>query len=154
MEYNPDIPRIAQTDSWSCSVASTTWLLRSLGIDVAYLPMEQRMVREGLVGSALGLLDGSGTALAFWLSGNWGLEAKPGGVSWSQVCEMAGKGPVIMGGHGWYHWVGVRRYADGVLELANPADGWKGVHQTLNETRFQWLGPFSAVYVPVSEDDP
>src|SRR5689334_4483703 len=123
MQYDANTPRIAQTDAWSCSVASTTWLLRSLGIDVSYPPMEQRMVRDGLVSPADGLLTGSGGPLRDWLDETWAVPAENlPSASWAAVCEHAGRGPLIMGGHRWYHWVGVRRVLEnGNLALANPA---------------------------------
>jgi hypothetical protein len=156
LTYNPDEPRVAQTDDWSCSVASTAWLLRSLGHDGPYPHgLEEAMLNTGLVSAAKGLLDGSGAALADWLSDAWGVRNHQWSpASWAQVCEAAGNGPVLIGGYRWNHWSGVRAFTDdGYLILANPADGHKGIHQTMTRTEFNNLGPFSMIHVPVAGED-
>jgi hypothetical protein len=57
--------------------------------------------------------------------------------------------PVLIGGRRWNHWSPVRDYdpTRGVLLLANPADGWGGVGQTMTKAQFTALGPYSAVRV-------
>lgn len=153
MPYLPSTPRIAQTDDWSCSVASTTWLLHSLGIAASYPNLENEMLGEGLVGRAAGLQDGSGGALASWLDHRYGILAhNVRTIAWDDALSSYPM-PLLLGGHGWNHWTGVRGVDNGTLALANPADGHKGVHQVLTEADFARLGPFSAVWIVREEDN-
>jgi hypothetical protein len=154
--YDADEPRVEQTDAWSCSVASTTWLLRSLGISAQYpAGMEEKMLSAGLVSVADGLLLGNGQALGAWLRDEWGLPAMVySPTTWAQVMAAAGNGPVLIGGAAWNHWSGVRcPDGDDSLWLANPADGWKGVSQIMSRAQFDALGPFSMIHVPVAGEE-
>jgi hypothetical protein len=149
MPYDATTKTVRQTDDWSCSVASTTWLLHSLGYEEAYPgPMESAMLADGLVSREQGLLDGSGSALAKWLDTVFDLPAKSvASIDWAWLQEHAGTVPIIIGGHGWNHWSGVRSVSDGLVQLANPAEQWMRVYQEMDPAEFDRLGPFSAVYV-------
>lgn len=152
MQYDADTPVETQRQSWSCSIRSVTWCLKSLGIATDAATMQDAMVGAGLVSPEQGLLDGSGGALAAFLREGWGLtvEHMPH-ASWAGLQACAGSGPIALGGHGWNHWVAVRRRGidEAHLAIMNPADGWMGVHQLLSSSDFDRLGPFSALYVPV-----
>jgi hypothetical protein len=153
--YDPSTRRVAQTDDWSCSVAAATWALRSLGHTVEYRDLEQREQDAGIVSTAEGLRDGTGGPLADWLSAEFGIvTGYDAGVRWEWLVEHAGTMPILLGGRRWGHWghwVGVRTVEDGVLTLANPAEGYAGIFETLTEREFYNVGPCSAVWLAPEE---
>lgn len=160
LTYNADFPRIAQTDDWSCSVASVCWALNSIGIPTDYYQLETLELRRGLVSTSDGLLDGSGAQLARFLGEQSGLGAdveRQYPAAWEWVQSIAGKGPVLLGGGHWGgagHWVAVRGLdADGNLRLSNPADGYAGIYETLTAANFAVVSPVAAIWLPVDTED-
>jgi hypothetical protein len=113
--------------------------------------LESSMLAEGVVSVNDGLLNSTGAELARWITrhyGEFGYRGEhDGGVSFDEVAQEAAtlRHPVQIGGRGWYHWSGVRGYSDGLLRLANPGPGWKGINQTMSREQFEYLGPFSLV---------
>jgi hypothetical protein len=98
------------------------------------------------------LLDASGAGLVSYL-GEMGVgAANDADASWSEVMDAAGFQPMVIGGRAWCHWVAVRMGSRAaglsleVLALMNPAAGYMQVGQTLGQTQFDELGPFSAVW--------
>jgi len=156
LSYDPDARVDAQNDDWSCSIQSTEWLLRSVGRDPSDKWIQDAMLGAGLVTTDTGLQDGSGAALAAWLTREYGAEKgwtaqSADRVTFDDVAAGAGVNPTLIGGHRWGpggHWSGVRRLnADGSLELANPAIGFGGVTNKITRTQWDQLGPWSAVYI-------
>lgn len=156
--YNRAEPAIAQNDAWSCAPTSTRWALTAVGRHPAESWMEAQMIADGIVSTTDGLLDASGKQLAAWITkqyGEFGYSAsnEPRGISWEALAAefMAPSNPYpgLIGGSAWNHWSGLRSYDPqrDVLVLANPADGWQGVSQTMSRQQFGQLGPFSLVRV-------
>lgn len=150
--YNPDLPAELQRQDWTCSIRSTAWALKSLGFDVRAEDLQDQMVGAGLVSSDLGLLDGSGSTLANWVGGTFDLPhewAYP--ADWDWVAERAGRGPILLGGRAWNHWVAVRRYNGDGLLLANPAPNWQGVGDYLDRDEWETWGPWAAIWLPAEQ---
>jgi hypothetical protein len=147
--YNPRTEVVLQTGNWQCSAASTAWVLRSVGISWG----QDDVVRwlGGHISPALGLHEGSGRMLAELLKAQ-GLDAGYGPLTWERALALAGHQPFCMAGGAWYHWSGVRGTGGDGLHLANPAPGWRGVHQYLDRDAWGRLGPWSAVWVAVEGD--
>jgi hypothetical protein len=162
--YNRSTPAIAQDDDWSCAPTSLRWALTALGRNPGPLYIENLMVRDGVVSKEAGLLDASGSGLAAWIGksgeayygsdGFYGNNEDP--ISWEWAVHEGGAAngsahayPLLIGGRRWNHWSGLRDYdpSRGLLLLANPANGWQGVGQTMTRQQFDALGPFSAVRV-------
>lgn len=126
--------------------------MRTIGFDVS----EQDVI-AGLgpsrISASHGLLDASGAGLVSFLQEN-GINAENNPyASWADLVTSAGFQPMLVGGRAWYHWVGLRMgpLAAGrpdldLLALMNPSPGYRAVDQTLNESQFNGLGPFSAVW--------
>jgi hypothetical protein len=152
--YNPDALVDPQPDDFSCSLQSAQWLLRSIGRNPERPWLVKQLVGPLYPGSIItqeyGLMDSSGKTLAAWLQKEYGDEmgvtfaARPVNT-WDDLVALAGKGPVMLGGRAYGHWVGVRSYQDGKVQLANPAGSWKGVGQELTRDEFDALGSWSAV---------
>lgn len=151
-DWNWLLPRDNQDYPWDCSACSTAWAMRTIGFEVS----EQDVI-AGLgperISQALGLLDASGAGLVSYLE-EQGIHAENNAdASWDELVAAAGFQPMVIGGRSWCHWVGVRmggiafRGVDvGELALMNPAPGYLGVNQILYVSRFEELGPFSAVW--------
>jgi hypothetical protein len=155
VRFDASTPTELQSQDWTCSIRSTMWLLKSIGIGVT--PAEaQDAMSPGYVSSAVGLLDASGAGIVEALREAWGVTAyNRAPVSFDEVAGWAGRCPVAIGGRNWYHWSAVRgtgtnEAGETVLRLANPGGtGPRYGQQTLNRQQFADLGWFSAVIVPV-----
>jgi hypothetical protein len=152
--YNASEPAIPQNDDWSCAPTSTRWALKAVGRNPSEQWIESTMIAEGVVSTSQGLLDASGAGLADFLRrqyGEFGYGAKNEPITtFDALAAEAGRYPLLIGGRRWGsggHWSGVRGYdaANGVLLLANPADGWGGIHQTMSRDQMAGIGPFSMV---------
>jgi hypothetical protein len=151
-DWNWLLPRDNQDYPWDCSACSTAWAMRTIGRDVS----EQDVIRglgPSRISASLGLLDASGAGLVEYLS-EQGISAdNDSSSSWDEVMAAAGYQPLLIGGRAWCHWVAVRVGSEAMqrpdldlLTLMNPAPGYMGVDQVLDETGFSRLGPFSAVW--------
>jgi hypothetical protein len=74
-------------------------------------------------------------------------------ASFDDCLAAAGYQPMVIGGRAWCHWVAVRMGGPAfgradlrALALMNPAGGYMGIGQLLDEADFEYLGPFSAVW--------
>jgi hypothetical protein len=126
--------------------------MRTVGFEVT----EQDVI-AGLgparISPTYGLLDASGAGLVSYLA-EMGIAAdNDADASWAEVMAAAGHQPMVIGGRAWCHWVAVRMGSDAIgrpdlaaLALMNPAPGYMGVDQVLDQLRFASLGPFSAVW--------
>lgn len=155
LEYDASEPQYPQSLDWSCSACSLAWLNRALGIQWATVEMSavSYIGTPANINSTYGLMDGSGTRLVECLR-EQGAPAFNFWPSWEQAYELAVIMPLLLGGVGWNHWVGVRGVADGLLSLANSAEGWAGVYDTLASPDWDRLGPFAAVAVPLLRSFP
>lgn len=151
-DWNWRLARDNQDYPWDCAACSTAWALRTIGRTVT----EQDVI-AGLgpsrISPTLGLLDASGAGLVSYLAEVGVSAANNPNTSWSNVVDAAGYQPMVIGGRAWCHWVGVRMGsaaagvgADKPLLLMNPAPGYMGVAQTLDELQWDDLGSFSAVW--------
>ena len=152
--FNSNFPPIAQNDDWSCSVTSLRWAMTAMGRDPSEDWMEGTALAEGVVSKELGLLNASGAGLAAFIRrhyADFGYDANHEPSITFDFARLEGDHvyPILIGGREWNHWCAVRGYddANGVLLLANPAPGHKGVRQTMSRAQFDALGPFSMVRV-------
>ena len=153
--YNPGEPARPQEEDFDCSQESLEWALHAVGReqldDEGWL--EPTMIAEGVMSRARGLLDASGAGLAAFVRRHYaehGYDANHEPlVTFQALAEEIGPYPMLIGGRGWNHWSGLRGYDRDrdLLLLANPANGHKGVGQTMSRAQFAALGPFSAVRI-------
>lgn len=151
LHFDPTTPTELQVQSWTCSIRSVMWMLKSLGIPVTPEEAQNRMYPK-YVSAELGLLDASGAGMVEALRTGWGLTATSHSpVTFDEVATWAGRRPVAIGGRIWGHWTAVRGANEaGDLVLANPGGtGPRYGQQTLNRQQFQELGWFSAVTIPL-----
>ena len=152
--FDSRLPAIPQNDQWSCAPTSLRWALMALGREPSEEWVEATIQAESVASIEDGLLNASGAGLAAFIRRHWGefgfdANHEPF-VSFDFVALEGGHAyPLLIGGRTWGHWSGVRGYDrdHDVLELANPANLFKGVGQTMSRTQFAHLGPFSMVRV-------
>lgn len=151
--FNADEPPHPQENSYDCSQDSLEWALWALGRRPDNGWMEATMIAERVMSAADGLLDASGAGLAAFVRrqyGEFGFDANnENPISFDALAAEIGPYPMLIGGRAWGHWSGLRGYDPqrDVLLLANPAENYKGVGQTLSREQFNVLGPFSMVRV-------
>ena len=154
--YNPDLPTEFQVNSWTCSIRSCAWLVKSLGVETSAETLHDLMVPR-FVNEELGLLDASGAGLAQFIRDQFALPARhDGDIRWEELPALCNGRPAAIGGRAWCHWVAVRRVNErGELELANPSrGGYRGVDSLMNAQQFAELGPFSAVWIDLPGESP
>ncbi len=154
--FDPATPTELQRQLWTCSIRSTMWLLKSIGIGVTAAEAQDAMSPR-YCNSDLGLLDATGAGIVEVLRDTWGVTAlNRGRVTFDEVAGWAGRCPVAIGGRNWGgpglgHWSAVRGVNDaGDLVLANPGGtGRRFGQQTLNRDDWERMGSFSAVVIPL-----
>jgi uncharacterized protein YraI len=149
-QFDASTPTEFQVQDWTCSIRSTMWLLKSIGVAVTPAEAQDAMSPQ-YVSSDVGLLDSSGAGIVQVLRDRWGIEAfNLATVSFDDVAGWAGTRPVALGGRAWGHWTAVRGFDGERLVLANPGGtGPRFGQQTLNRQQFADLGSFSAVVIPI-----
>lgn len=156
--YDASFPAFAQNDPWSCGPTSLRWAMWSIGRKPTESWIESQMIAENVANPLVGVTDASGAGIAAFVNeqyGEYGFTARNEPMAtWDYLTTLAdGKYPILIGGREWGHWSGLRQAGasptqdEDVLWLANPAEGWKGVGQTMNRQQFDALGPFSAVRI-------
>lgn len=151
-DWNWLLPKDLQDYPWDCSACSTAWAMRTVGFEVT----EQDVIAglgPGRISATYGLLDASGAGLVSYLAEQGIAADNDADASWNEVMDAAGYQPMVIGGRAWCHWVAVRMGSraagvagDTALALMNPAPGYMGVGQLVDQDQFMALGPFSAVW--------
>lgn len=152
-------------EDWSCAVRSLwaaiwimnemrTWDINTIGHQLKYEDVRDMMLRRNLVTKQLGLMDGSGAALAEFVTEFTTKRAyNLNPVTRDQVWNLAGKDLVLIGGRNWGpagHWALVYgREDDGTLVIANPAPGYQlGPTPIFDSIRDSWIhSAWSAVVI-------
>lgn len=170
--YNPDEPTHPQEETFDCSQESLEWALFSVGRHPDDQWMESTMAEHNVMLPSVGLTDASGKKLAAFITYQWGefgfYATATDPVTFDDVAREAGKYPLLVGFRKWGdagHWTGVRSYdlAADLLYLANPANGYDSVYQTMSQKQFADRGPVSmvrllhpdltAVYTALTDED-
>jgi hypothetical protein len=147
-EYDAATEMPPQVFGWTCSACSLDWILRATGLAPGHT-RPQAVLEIGLpenINPTYGLMDGSGAQLQRVLR-DYGQESQQGWLSFDEVYELASRGPGMMSGQAWYHWVGVRGVVGYDLWIANSAEGYQGIYEVLDRADFSRLGPFSCVFL-------
>lgn len=150
--YNASAPSVIQKFSWDDSAAATAWPLQSLGVDASQDDVINWLGPSKL-NSSFGLMNGSGADVAALLTDLTGKKTDAAFIkTFDEVVALAMKGPVLLGAHGMYHWMGVRGASDDgtKLLLANPSPGYNGVGEEFSSDLFQRFGPYSVVSIDLS----
>jgi len=146
-DYDPWAPPVFQTADWTCSCASSAWLLNSIADDHIGRPWNEFDVVDalraatyyGAVSPAYGLARADMYDLEVMFSELGYTVERQQHITADDIIDVAGIYPVQVNGARWYHHSGVRDLGPGVLYLANPAPSWKGVGQEMSASEAsQW----------------
>lgn len=168
--FDPDFPRSRQDDAWSCCPTSLDWAMHSLGRKPGLNWIERQMLVDRIVSKEDGLLDHTGAGVVRWLgindathygSDGYGVSNNQCPIAWEQLVPEIDPHPpypLLLGlpnwdlnGHG--HWSGVRGFADGRIQLANPADGQTYGQASLSHEEFNQRARNNASIVRVLHRD-
>jgi hypothetical protein len=142
-----------QDADFDCSQESAQWCLRAYGRNPDDAWMTESLIENNVMTPQYGLMDASGAGMADWLNTEYSefgyLASNEPSVSFDDVAREAATGahPLMIGGRSWCHWVGCAGYSvdEDLLLIANSADGYMGVGQTLSRGQWASLGSFSMV---------
>ena len=141
----------AQAYSWTCSVCSTTWVLQAT--DTAYqeddiydarYAVGDRMGVPSCVNPTYGSM--SPQCIVDTLA-SYGLVARQAWLSFDQAYALARTNTGTINPTGQYHYMAIRGISGANIAVANSAEGYMGVYDTLSRDQFNALGPVSIVYV-------
>jgi hypothetical protein len=140
-----------QAYNWTCSVASTAWVLQASAtayqdwdIYDARYAVGEVMGYPSCVNPTYGCMSAQCVIDTF---AHYGLKAVQAWVTFDQAYAIARTNTGVLNGMAWYHFVGIRATSGSDIAIANSAPGYKGVDSILTRAQFNSLGPFQAIYV-------
>lgn len=146
-QENRELPMPPQLYGWTCSICATDWLLRATGLD-PYSSREKVAYELGYpscVDEWSGLKD---TQCIVRVLESYGVEARQEWVSWPRALELANSTAYILNSTSWYHFVGGRGTAEwGGLWIANSAQGYKNIWETIDAEQWAALPGWQMVYL-------
>jgi hypothetical protein len=151
--YDHGQPMPVQLYDWTCSACSTEYTERAAGSSRGgdiYANREVCVAHIGYphnINPTYGLMDGSGSQLRRVLQEQAGLNTEQGWLSFDQAYAIYSVTFGLASGGSWYHWVAIKGASGGLIQIANSAEGYRGVYSTLNRQQWSDLGPFSCIYV-------
>jgi len=141
-----DLEMSPQVYGWTCSICSLDWLLRATGLD-PYSSREKVAYEIGYpscVDEWSGLKD---TQCLVRVLESFGVEARQEWVSWERAMEIANSTAFILNSTSWYHFVAGRGTYGEQLWIANSAEGYRGIFDTISAGQWAGLPGWQAVYL-------
>jgi hypothetical protein len=153
--YDPWAPTVFQSADWTCSCASSGWLLNSVGDTHLGRPWNEWDVVDalraatyyGAVSPDYGLARADMYDLEVMFNTLGYTVQRKQHLSVDDVVKVAGTYPLQINGARWYHHSGARALGPGVLYLANPSPNWKGVQQELDANEASAWGTWNGMWV-------
>ena len=136
-----------QALSWTCSIASFTWVINSTGTD----PNLTRDRAAEIIGYPDCVNETYGcmsTQCLINAYAQFGLYAHQAWVTYDQAFAIMSQCTGQINPIGMYHYMAIRGAKDGALWVANSAQGYMGVYDKLYREQFNDLGPVQLVYLP------
>jgi len=141
----------AQAHSWTCSVCSCCWVLQATSTayqdsDVydARYAVGERMGYPSCVNPTYGCM--SPQCVIDCLA-SYGLVARQVYCTFDEAFAIARTNTGVINPQGMYHFCGLRGISGSNIWVANSAQGYMGVYDTLSRSQFNALGPVSVIYV-------
>jgi hypothetical protein len=146
-QQNRGLPMAPQTYAWTCSICSLDWLLRATGLE----PYSDRITTAFQIGYPSCVDQWSGlkdTQCLVRVIETYGVGAVQEWVDWPRALQIAGSTAYILNSTTMYHFMGGRGLADwGGLWVANSAQGYKNVWETIDAGQFAALAPWQMVWL-------
>lgn len=155
LEYDPWEPPVIQTADWTCSCASSAWLLNSVGDDRLGREWNEWDVVDalraatyyGAVSPDYGLARADMYDLEVMFNSLGYSASRKQYLSVDDVVQVAGIYPMQVNGARWYHHSGLRALGPGVAYLANPAPNWHGVGTELDANEAAQWGSWNGLWL-------
>lgn len=153
--WDPWVPAVIQTADWTCSCASSAWLLNALGDGQLGREWNEWDVVDtlraatyyGAVSPDYGLARADMYDLEVMFN-TLGYDVdRVVHAALSDALALVGTYPTQANGAAWYHHTGMRAFGPGVILLANPAPSWKGVGQELSASEAGAWGSWNLMSV-------
>jgi len=153
--YDPLAPVVLQTADWTCSCASSAWLLNSVHDELLGRPWNEWDVVEtlraatyyGAVSPDYGLANATMVDLeAMFATLGYSVQRKQY-LTVDDLLGVAGVYPLQVTGARWYHHSGARALGGGYLHLANPAPSWHGVGQQMDQYEAASWGTWNGMWI-------
>ena len=153
--YDPWTPAVIQTADWTCSCASSAWLLNSLGDDRLGRDWNEWDVVDalraatypGAVSPEYGLARADMYDLETMFRALGYVAVRRQYLTREDLLAWAGAYPLQINGARWYHHSGARTLGPGVLYLANPAPSWHGVGQEMTADEAAAWGSWNGMVI-------
>ena len=153
--YDPWVEPVYQTADWTCSCASSAWLLNSMSDDRLGRDWGEYDVVDalraatyyGAVSPDYGLARADMYDLEVMFNSLGYTAQRKQYLTVSDVARVAGLFPLQINGARWYHHSGARALGGGVLHLANPAPSWHGVGQQLDQYEAATFGTWNGMWI-------
>lgn len=153
--YDANTPAVIQSADWTCSCASSGWLLNSVGDNRLGRPWNEWDVVDslraatyyGAVSPDYGLARADMYDLETMFNALGYSVRRKQYLTVDDVLGIAGIYPLQINGARWYHHSGARALAPGLLLLANPAPNWKNVGQQMDAYEASTWGPWNGMWI-------
>jgi hypothetical protein len=149
--WDPNWFMPGQAYSWTCSVCSVTWVLQASA--TAYQDTDIYDARYA-VGVTMGYpscvnetYGSMSPQCVIDTLASYGLVARQAWCSFDQAYAIARQYTGTINPQGQYHYMSLRGVSGSELWVANSAQGYMGVYDTLSRAQFNALGPVSIIYV-------
>lgn len=146
-QENRELPMVPQVYNWTCSICSLNWLQHATGLD-PYADRIQTAYQIGYpscVDQWSGLKD---TACLVRVLESYGVEAVQEWVDFDRALDIASTTAYILNSTTMYHFMGGRGLTQwGGLWVANSAQGYRGVWESVSAEQFAALAPWQMVWL-------
>jgi hypothetical protein len=136
----------SQVYSWTCSVASFTWVINSTGIDPTFTREEALNLigYPNCVNETYGLMSADCLISAYR---NFGVEARQAWVTFEQAYSIMESTTGQINPLGMYHFMAMRGVDGPDLWVANSAPGYLDIYDSLSRSQFNDNGPVQVIYL-------
>jgi hypothetical protein len=144
-ERHRDLYMAPQVYDWTCSIASTTWVLQATGLDVnaARESVAYDIGYPQCVNPQYGLMDTNCVERVFR---SYNVECSTIWPGFDQMYALAQHTTGILNSTRWYHFVAVRGVSGSSIWIANSAQGYKGIYELVSRGQWDaWSGSWKAV---------
>jgi hypothetical protein len=135
-----------QQYGWTCSICSYTWVIQATQID----PQLTRTQAAEIIGypncvnETYGLMSAQCMVDAF---SHFGLESIQKWVTFDEAYSICREHTGVINPIGMYHFMAIRGIIGNQIWVANSAQGYRGVYDTLTRNQFNSLGPVQLIYL-------
>ncbi len=140
-----------QAHDWTCSVCSITWVIQATG--TAYTDLDPISARQQ-VGATMGYpscvnetYGCMSTQCVKDTFNAFGLDVDSAYCTFDQAYAIARDTTGTINPQSMYHFMGIRGVDGSNLWLANSANGYMGIWETMTRSQFNNLGPVELVYL-------